>query len=112
VPEELRRMNAADIKKEMSPELQAELQKLAEMSDDDIDTSDIPELSEEQMANGQRGPHFRPFKAPITIRLDIDIIGWFKENAEDGKYQSEINRVLRQHMVEAVNKAGGSRKSA
>jgi uncharacterized protein (DUF4415 family) len=105
-------MNVADIKKEMSPEMQAELRQLAEMSDDDIDTSDIPELSEEQMANGRRGLHFRPFKAPVTIRLDVDIIGWFKENAENGKYQSEINRVLRQYMVEAVNKTGASRKSA
>lgn len=46
----------------------------------------------------------RPIKQPVTIRLDADVVGWFKEHAGDKPYQSEINRVLRQHVAEAEKK--------
>jgi uncharacterized protein (DUF4415 family) len=100
VPEKLHRMNVADIKKETSPEREAQMRYLAELPDDQIDTSDIPEITEEQWATARRGAHFRPLKTPVTIRLDADVVAWFKQTAESGKYQSEINRVLRRHMVE------------
>jgi uncharacterized protein (DUF4415 family) len=40
-------------------------------------------------------------KTRITIRLDDDIIEWFKEQVEEaggGNYQSLINVALREHM--------------
>jgi uncharacterized protein (DUF4415 family) len=40
-------------------------------------------------------------KSRITIRLDNDIIDWFRgqvEEAGGGNYQSLINRALRQHI--------------
>ncbi|MDH4110793.1 MAG: BrnA antitoxin family protein [Gammaproteobacteria bacterium] len=40
-------------------------------------------------------------KTRITIRLDDDIIEWFKEQVEEaggGNYQSLINAALREHM--------------
>ena len=40
----------------------------------------------------------------MTIRLDADVIAWFKDHAADGGYQTEINRVLRRHVAEAENK--------
>lgn len=104
MPEKLRRMNVADIKKETSPEREAQMRYLAELRDDQIDTSDIPETTEEQWATARRGALFRPLKAPITIRLDADVIAWFKETTASGKYQSEINRVLRQHMADEQKK--------
>ena len=85
MPEELRRMNANDMKREMSPEMQAELRRLSERSDEDIDTSDIPELTEEQWASARRGSQFRPVKTPVTIRLDADVIAWLRETARDGR---------------------------
>jgi uncharacterized protein (DUF4415 family) len=43
-------------------------------------------------------------KTRITIRLDDDIIDWFKEQVEEaggGNYQSQINAALREHMKQA-----------
>lgn len=40
-------------------------------------------------------------KTRITIRLDSDVIAWFKEqvhNSDGGSYQTLINQVLRDHM--------------
>ena len=105
MPEKLRRMNVADIKKETSPDRDAQIRYLAELPDDQIDTSDIPEITDEQWTTARRGQHFRPLKTPVTIRLDADVVAWFKETAESGKYQSEINRVLRQHMTDAQRKS-------
>lgn len=42
-----------------------------------------------------------PNKTRITIRLDTDIINWFRErvnSAGGGNYQTLINEVLRQHI--------------
>lgn len=40
-------------------------------------------------------------KTRITIRLDDDIIAWFREQAEQsggGNYQTAINQALREHI--------------
>lgn len=73
------------------------------MRDEDIDFSDIPELTDEQWATARRGIS-RPIKRPVTIRLDADVVGWFKEHAGDKPYQTEINRVLRQHVAKTEKK--------
>lgn len=39
---------------------------------------------------------YRPLKKPVTLRLDADVIAWFKK---DGKrYQTRINSALRKVM--------------
>jgi len=64
------------------------------MSDEDIDTFDIPPLDETFFANAQvRLP--KP-KVPITIRLDQDVLTWFKELGKG--YQTHINAVLRMYV--------------
>ena len=73
----------------------AQLEKLAAMADDDIDTDDIPEAPAENWALARRPGLFRPLKRHITLRHDADVIDWFKERAQGRGYQSEINRVLR-----------------
>ncbi|BCJ89566.1 hypothetical protein IZ6_03010 [Terrihabitans soli] len=40
---------------------------------------------------------FKPVKQSVTIRLDSDVVSWFKKQAD--KYQTEINSVLRKHML-------------
>ncbi|MEM8536166.1 MAG: CopG family transcriptional regulator [Chloroflexi bacterium AL-W] len=42
-----------------------------------------------------------PGKTRITIRLDDDVIAWFREQAEQmggGNYQTTINQALRDHI--------------
>jgi uncharacterized protein (DUF4415 family) len=49
--------------------------------------------------NGQRGAVVKTAKERITIRLDPDIIQWFKSRVTGGgNYQSLINEALRQHV--------------
>lgn len=90
--------------KPFSAEELQQLAKLRAMGDDDIDLSDIPELTEEQLSRGVRPGLHRPIKLPVTIRLDADVVGWFKEHAGDKPYQTEINRVLRQHVAKTEKK--------
>jgi len=40
---------------------------------------------------------YRPIKRPVTLRLDADVIAWFK--AQGRGYQTRINRALRAVML-------------
>jgi uncharacterized protein (DUF4415 family) len=82
----------------------AEIEQLAELAklpDESIDVADIPEAPAENWIHARRGELYRPLKQPVTIRLDADVLAWFKEHAANGGYQTEINRVLRRHVAEA-----------
>ena len=67
--------------------------------DDQIDATDIPEAPAENWIHARRGELYRPLKQPVTIRLDADVLTWFREHAANGGYQTEINRVLRRHVA-------------
>jgi uncharacterized protein (DUF4415 family) len=52
---------------------------------------------------GKRGPVVKSSagKTRITIRLDNDVLGWFKASVHavgGGNYQSLINQALREHV--------------
>jgi uncharacterized protein (DUF4415 family) len=54
-------------------------------------------------SGGKRGPVVRPSpgKMRITIRIDNDILEWFKDQVHrtgGGNYQTFINEALRDHM--------------
>jgi uncharacterized protein (DUF4415 family) len=74
-----------------------EIKKLAAMPDSEIDTSDIPELTEEQWKNAVRGRFYRPVKQQITARLDSDVLQWLKSQGKG--YQSRMNDILRREMM-------------
>ena len=71
---------------------------LAALPDEAIDTTDIPEAPAENWALARRGDLYRPVKQPVTIRLDKDVIAWFK--ARGTPYQTVINSVLRAYMLD------------
>jgi uncharacterized protein (DUF4415 family) len=74
------------------------LERLAKMPEETIDTSDIPEVL--NWSGAVRGGLYRPRKEVITIRLDADVLAWFKEHTEGSRgYQSDINSALRQHVA-------------
>ena len=76
---------------------QKELAALARMPDDGIDTHAIPEIT--NWTGARRGVFYRPVKQQLTLRLDADVIAWFKEHARKGDgYQTNINRALREHV--------------
>ena len=50
-------------------------------------------------SKGKRGAVIKTAKQRITIRLDPDIIQWFKDGVQGGgNYQSLINEALREHI--------------
>ena len=69
--------------------------RLERMSDEDIDTSDIPEPTPEQFARAvaREGLQSRPPKQQVSLRIDADVIQWFKEGGKG--YQRRINVLVR-----------------
>lgn len=85
--------------KRLTPEQLAELAALAELPDADIDTSEAPEVTD--WGGAERGLFYRPIKQQITLRIDADLIAWFKRQGEasTGKgYQTRINLALREYV--------------
>ena len=52
------------------------LRELDQMEDEDIDTTDIPEVLE--VRNPRRGAYYQPVQKEITVTLDEDIIYWLE----------------------------------
>lgn len=77
----------------MSKVSKTDWKRLAEMDDKEIDTSDIPELDD---AFFQQAELKVPPKQPVTLRLDADILMWFK--SQGSGYQTRINQLLRRYM--------------
>ncbi len=87
----------------ITPEIRAQLERLATMSDDDIDFSDIPEKLD--WSNAVRGKFYRPVKQQVTLRLDADVLHWFKTHAEGSRgYQTKINAALRRFVEEEAKR--------
>jgi len=79
----------------------ARLKALAARPDSEIDTSDIPEWTEEQWKSAIRGDLYRPVKRQITARVDADVLDWLKSQGKG--YQSRINAILRREMLASQN---------
>jgi uncharacterized protein (DUF4415 family) len=47
---------------------------------------------------------YRPLKKPVTLRLDADVIAWFKKDGR--RYQTRINEALRKVMEKETKGAG------
>ena len=70
------------------------MEALAKLPDDEIDFSDIPEQLD--WSDAVRGKFYRPGKEPVTLRLDSDVLAWFKSKGPG--YQTRINATLRRAM--------------
>lgn len=94
------------VRKPLTEEQIAELKALSEMPDSEIDYSDIPPLTDEFFKNAKQGMMYRLVKQQTTLRLDADILDWFKRHAKNGKgYQTDINKALRAYVVAQEKKA-------
>ena len=70
-----------------------ELAALAALPDDQIDTSDVPELPADAWEDAVRGRFYRPVKQAVSMRLDADVLEAYK--ATGAGWQSRINDDLR-----------------
>lgn len=48
--------------------------------------------------------YYRPLKKPVTLRLDADVLAWFKKGGR--RYQTRINLALRKVMEREMKQAG------
>lgn len=68
------------------------------MKDDEIDLSDIPEISPEKFARAVVRNGLKPMtrKTQLTLRVDSDVLEWFRKQGHG--YQTKINSLLRAYM--------------
>ena len=79
----------------ITAEMRRELEALERLPDDRIDLIDIPEITDVDWKKGPIfvGLHYRPGKKSVTIRLDDDMLKWFKKQGKG--WQTKMNWVLR-----------------
>lgn len=74
--------------------MKSDLAKIDATLDQDIDYTDSPALDDSFFSRAI--VEWPPRKASVTMRLDADVLGWFK--AQGRGYQTRINRLLRMYM--------------
>lgn len=74
------------------------IERLRNMTDDEIDFSDIPRTTPEMWAKAvvRKGLKIIPKKKQLTLRLDEEIVDFFK--TEGDGYQTRINALLRAYV--------------
>jgi uncharacterized protein (DUF4415 family) len=74
--------------------IKSDLARIDALKDDDIDYSEIPDLSAlgQEFWSKAAVKRAEP-KAQVTIRVDREVLDWFR--AQGKGYQSRINAVLR-----------------
>jgi len=77
------------------------LKEVARVKDEDIDFSDIPELTDEWFAGAVRGKFYRPVKEIVSIRLDKDVLAFYR--SQGAGYQTRIDDALRAAMLAALS---------
>ena len=85
----------------LSERQRKDLLAVADLRDEDIDLSDIPEIRSIP-PDAVIGKFYRPKKNSITIRLDADVIAWLRASGEG--YQTRINAYLRQLMQKGLQR--------
>ncbi len=90
----------------LSPDQYARLARLSALPDDDIDTSDSPAVLD--WTGAKRGLFYTGAAASdqTAVSLDAKVVDWFEGNAaSDEDFESNINRVLSEHIAEQIRKA-------
>ncbi len=82
----------------ISKESQTDWARIDAMTDDEIDLTDIPEITEEMWAKAvwRKGSKSNSTNSQETLAVDSDVIEFFKAQGRD--YQKKINQLLRAYM--------------
>ena len=96
------RYSRKELNEKFSEKQNAEIQRLlakGTVPDDQLDLSDIPEITD--WSNAVRHNQFyRPVKQQTSIRLDADVLAWFKSQGKG--YQTRMNEILRDAMLKEL----------
>ena len=85
-------------RKSILKDSQTDWERINAMRDEDIDTSEIPEITKEQMKRATLRVAGKPVpkgKVRINILLDAEVIAYFKSQAGGRGYQTLINEALK-----------------
>ena len=84
--------------KTLSPERIAEIKTFR-----NTNFSDCPVMTEDELKKlrPKHPEYFKPRKQAVQIRLDADVLAWFKAYGKG--YQSKINAELRNIMLKNIN---------
>ncbi len=74
------------------------VEELKSMSDENIDYSDIPPLDEDFFKKAKLVQR-KPKTEQISIRIDTEVLKWFRNHATEKGYQTLINDVLRTYII-------------
>lgn len=97
---------------ELTAEEKAQMNALSGLSDSEIDTSETPEWTEQDFANAMRLEGrsmaeamklYKTRKAPVTARIDLDVLVWLKAQGEG--YQTRMNAILRAAMLQDLRRS-------
>lgn len=85
---------------------QTDWNRVDKLRDEDIDFSDIPEVTDEMFAKAILRKGLKPVvrKSQVTLRIDEDVLTWFKKQGKG--YQTRINSLLKAYK-EAHQKESG-----
>jgi len=97
------RGKASHRSRQLTAKQKRELAGLAALPDDQIDTSDIPELPPSAWKDAVRGRFYRPVKQAVSLRLDADVVAWLKKPGKG--YQTRANQLLRRQMLADLRRA-------
>jgi len=85
-------------KKSILKDSQTDWERIDAMRSEDIDTSEIPEVTEEQMKRAALRVGGKPVskgKVRINILLDAEVVAYFRAQALGRGYQTLINEALK-----------------
>ena len=74
-----------------------QLKILGRMKDSDIDYTDAPASDTDFWEDAT--VNIPPVKVPVTLRLDPNVLAWYKQQVPRG-YQTLINNVLQKYMAD------------
>ena len=82
-----------------------DLERARSIRDSEIDYSDVPVLTDEELERmvRARATRLRALKRPISIRLEPDVLEWLKRSGAG--YQTRINELLRKAMERSERRA-------
>jgi uncharacterized protein (DUF4415 family) len=106
LPESSRRGGLVSVKAEdilakpLTRVQRADLARLKKRPESEIDFSEIPQLTDEQLATA-----FQPNRQLIAVRLDRDVLSWLRSFGPG--YSTRINNILRVVMENAVSSEQG-----
>jgi uncharacterized protein (DUF4415 family) len=92
---------------DLDPETRARLLAAAALPDDQINLADPDAPETLDWAGAVRGRFYKPVKKLKSLRIDADVLAFFE--AQGPGYQTRINNVLRESMLQTLRRAARER---